>query len=291
MIVPLIIMRSIFLLLFIALTAVGCNQISSNENMGRPIARVHDRILYEKDLVGIVGDNNSPNDSIVVVNNYVNTWVRQTLMLYQAENNLPAENAAVERQLENYRRSLLIFAYEQEFVAQKLDTNVADSTILNYYFINQEGFKLKNDIAKMGYLRISKNTPKVDSAKIWFKSNDAVDLIRLDNYCLKYASHFSLEDTAWRSPHEVMRNMSTTLGLLPDNLRKNYFYEFEDGDFLIFLQLYDLKNRGEYSPMSFERNNIRQMILNKRKLVLLKSLESDLYNQALKKGNFEIYVN
>jgi hypothetical protein len=284
-------MIRVFLIFFIASFAVGCNQITSNENMGRPIARVHDRILYEKDLIGIVGENNSHNDSIVVINNYVNTWVRQTLMLYQAENNLPAENTAIERQLENYRRSLLIFAYEQEFVAQKLDTTVADSTILNFYIVNQEGFKLKNDIAKVSYFRISKNTPKIDSAKIWFKSNDAIDLIRLDNYCLKYSSHFALEDTSWRSPHEVMRSMSTTLGLLPESLRKNYFYEFEDGDFLIFLQLFDLKTKGDYSPLSFERNNIRQMILNKRKLTLLKSLESDLYNQALKKGNFEIFVN
>jgi hypothetical protein len=43
------------------------------------------------------------------------------------------------------------------------------------------------------------------------------------------------------------------------------------------------------SPLSFETDNIRQVIINKRKLQFIEEMKQSVYSQAKESGNFEIY--
>jgi hypothetical protein len=44
------------------------------------------------------------------------------------------------------------------------------------------------------------------------------------------------------------------------------------------------------APLSFEKNNIRNIILNKRKIKLVEQMQKDVYNQALNDKDVELFT-
>ena len=127
------------------LTACG-----TSDEQSPLVARVYDYELRMDDLVGLVGEGVSAEDSAAIVDNYVDQWVRQKVILAKAEKNVKDDFS---RQMNEYRNSLLTFAYEEQIVAQIMDTVVTDSQIEEYYEANTEQFLLNTQDNLHIYLR------------------------------------------------------------------------------------------------------------------------------------------
>jgi hypothetical protein len=126
----------------ILLVLGSCNSSLTNDN-GNELARVGDEYLYESDVVGLVPENTSTHDSIMMVRNYIDNWVRTRLMIEQAKKNLVIQKLNLDKQLEKYRNSLIIYHYETELLQQKLDTLVVEDEIEKYYNEHLADFELK----------------------------------------------------------------------------------------------------------------------------------------------------
>ncbi|MCC6600852.1 MAG: hypothetical protein IT223_09290 [Crocinitomicaceae bacterium] len=100
----------------------ACNK---KRGEGYIVARVGTKELTWAQLKEVIPDNSSPGDSVQLAERYITDWVREQAVLIQAEENLAEEKKDFEGRIENYRKSLLIYTYEQEWVRQKLDTNVS----------------------------------------------------------------------------------------------------------------------------------------------------------------------
>src|SRR5947207_561682 len=110
--------------IFSLLICVSCHYFGKDDPSKKDaIARAYDYILYPEDLTGIVPEGASRTDSIAIVKNYIDNWIRHKSVLHKAENNLDEEKKNVQDQLEEYRNSLVTYAYETELIRQKLDTN------------------------------------------------------------------------------------------------------------------------------------------------------------------------
>ena len=132
------------LLYLLLLLVTSCSYL--NNNGDRPVARVDDEYLNESDLTGLVAAGTSPTDSLNLVHNYIDSWIQRKILIHQAEKNLTEDQLDFSSQLEDYRNSLVVYAYENILVAQRLDTVVTDLEIDNYYQANQSNFLLKNNI-------------------------------------------------------------------------------------------------------------------------------------------------
>ena len=51
----------------------------------------------------------------------------------------------------------------------------------------------------------------------------------------------------------------------------------------------DFKIKESVSPLNFEKQRIRDIILNKRKIELIGRMQDDIYTNAKKKNVFEIF--
>src|SRR5258706_606794 len=126
--------KSVFVLLVIVALFSSCKLFrKKGGNQKDAVARVYDKYLYLDDLAGIVPANASKQDSLAVTKNYINNWIHQRVVLHKAESNLDDEKKDVDRQLQEYRNSLIRYAYESELVRQRLDTNVSDKEIETFY--------------------------------------------------------------------------------------------------------------------------------------------------------------
>jgi len=274
----------IFILIFLA----SCSYFFDRKNE-RILARVYDDYLYESDLKEVVPPGTSPEDSANLARNFIDAWVRQKLLIRQAQNNLTEEQMDFTRQLENYKNSLLIFEYEHELVNQKLDTIISEEEIETYYSENQGNFLLKENIVQMQYVKLPLNSNNTRQFKQLIYSDESADKTRLSELAEKYAADYFLDNQNWLLFNDVMAQIPIKTYNQEEYLKNHQNLEVRDSLYYYIVRFKDFRIKETISPLSLEKDRIRNIILNKRKMELINKMREDLYNNALKKHDFEIF--
>ena len=255
----------------------------------RAVARVHDEYLYESDMQGVVAPGTPARDSMVIARNFIDNWIRKQLLIRQAERNLTDMQLDFSRQLEDYKNSLTIYAYENEPVRQKLDTVVTDEDIRTYYDSNQQNFLLKDNIVRYQYVRLPLESRVIRQVKKLLESNDPEDKNRLADLCEKSASDFFLDNENWLYFNDLLKQVPVKTYNQEEFLKNNRNLEFRDSSFVYLVSFKDFKIKETVSPLEFEKQRIRDIILNKRKVELIGGMQEDLFNQARKNDDFEVF--
>ena len=275
-------------LIFILIFLTSCSYFF-NRKSERVIARAYDDYLYESDLKGVIPSGTAPEDSTILARNFIDTWIRQKLLTRQAENNLPAEQLDFSNQLESYKNSLTIFEYEHELVNQKLDTIVSEEEIETYYTNNQKNFLLKENIVQMQYVKVPIKSKNVRQFKDLLYSGASEDKTRLSELAEKYAADYFLDEQDWLLFNEVLAQIPIKTYNQEEYLKNHQNLEVQDSLYYYFVRFRDFRIKENISPLSFEKDRIRNIILNKRKMELINKMHQDVYDNALKKNDFEIY--
>ena len=131
------------------LTAFLSTCQEKKEDKGEIIVSVYGKNLYKTDLENIFYEGISYNDSVLRSKVYIDKWIRNQLLVRQAENNLSPEQLDFSYKIEEYRNSLVINKYETELINQNLDTEITDDQIYEYYTNNSDEFRLNRDIVKI----------------------------------------------------------------------------------------------------------------------------------------------
>ena len=274
------------LLFFSCKSPENTGQGQSGEN---PIARVFEKKLFLSDFSANMPRQLNSKDSLLFVKTYVEQWILNELIRHQAENNLLPEQKNIEKEIDEYRKNLLVYRYETELVKQKLDTAVNQQEIEAYYNAHAQNFMLKDNIVKVTYVKLGLKSPTIEKVKKWYLSADAKDRDNLKKYCIQYADNFFLDDNTWLLLEDVMREIPLhdySPELLLKTTRR---IELADSLFNYFLFVREFKIKNMPSPLSFETDNIKQVIINKRKLQLIEEMKQSVYAQAKENGNFEVY--
>lgn len=275
------------LLLFCA-----CNKSQWTEkDKGMPIAKVFDKYLYESDIAGVGKGAAKPEDSVQAVKNYVDSWIRHNLILHYAEENLPASDEELDKQLQNYKESLIIFLYEKELISQKLDTSVSEQVITDYYNKYRDKFELKTGVVKLRYVMLPKLLHlKLDSAKSWLKNPNEISQSKLKNFCNNYAVKYSIADSVWLSIEEVGKILPLESNGMQNAPFSKSFQTMGDSAYNYLVVFDDYKVKGSNAPINYVRKDIINLILNKRKLDYISQVHTNIYNDALERERFETYL-
>lgn len=273
------------------ITLQSCSSISNkNAENGNPIARVYEKQLFESDIEGVGKGAAKPEDSILAVKNYIDSWVRHNLILHYAEDNLSENNIDLEKQLTDYRESLTIFFYEKELIKQKLDTVVSEQEINDYYNKYIDNFELKTAVSKMRYVMIQKSIKaKTDSALVWLKKRNEVNQSKLQNFCIDNAVKYQISDSAWFSIDELYSILPISENNLDNAPYNKSFQSMSDSTYKYLVSFDDFKLKGNAAPIQYVRNDIINIILNKRKLAYLSNVHNSIYEDAMQNKKFETY--
>lgn len=283
-----IILLGVSLLFLFTLSNCVSLQDQSSE---QPVAKVYDNYLYPSDLEHIFSSGVNKQDSLLIAKNYVDNWIKEQLLLFKAEMNLTEEQKNVERQLENYRTSLLIYKYEEEYVKQKLDTVVSVQDIEKYYEENKQNFILDNTILKVLYIKIPRNLPyqEIYNLRRWYRSENEEDRVLLDNLCVQYAEKYDDFDDKWVYFREIQSQIPRKINNPDVFFKYNKYVESMDSLYRYYVKINNFVPKSEAAPLEFVESRIQSILLNKRKITLIKQLENKIYNEAMNRDNIKVY--
>ena len=105
------------LLFMLVLIICSCEPQRTQEP---PVAQVFESTLSRSEIIDFIPNGTSSEDSLLMAQNYIRNWVTQKLLLHKAIENLSNEEMNIQKQVEDYRTSLLIYQYKQKLIAQRL---------------------------------------------------------------------------------------------------------------------------------------------------------------------------
>ena len=268
----------------IPLFFMACNSLSSEDKL---LVSLYDKDLYFSEISNSLPEDKT--DSTAFVQSYIDSWIKKQLLVAQAEMNLTDALKDVEDRIDDYRNSLLIYAYQQELIKQNFDTLVSKEEIQNYYNENADELELKENIFKGRYVKTAFDAPKLELLRKLFCSNKEEDIEDLLEYCRQFAADYQLEDSQWiyfsKFADKLPINIKNTTYFLSSN--KYYTYTADSSKYFFFINKYQIK--GGRSPLSLVQEKIRKIILNRNKLLFLKQLEEELYQKVISDNKIKIH--
>lgn len=260
------------------------------EESRKPVARVNQSFLYLDELQGIVPKDATTADSAARISSYVTSWIRKQLLLNEAAKNIDINEAEVERRVEEYRYSLIGYEFQNFYIKKNLNDSVSPVEIAAYYKTHLDNFILKQNILQGTYIKVPKTAPRIQRVKSLIFSDKAKDKEELKSYCLSFSVEYQLPDSTWIELDKLVSN--SPMATIPDKIQflRNYrYYETNDQDFLYFLKVDAFKIADNVSPVEFVESEIKNIILNKRKVELAKKLEDEVYENGAKRKEFEVF--
>ena len=278
------------IILGIVLSALtSCRAISSFLNKEETVAEVGTAKLYRSELNKLIPKGISYEDSIRLASQYINTWALDQVFLDVAEEQLSKSEKDVARELEDYRKSLLKYRYEQLYVNERLDTAVSDDKVEEYYAAHEERFVLDRPLVKARFLLIAADSPSLPQIRKKMASEEVQDLIDADSLAYSSALKFITWNNEWLDAVSLAREFGMDH---EDMLRlmNGKWIEHKDTTGMVSLAyISDMIRIGEMAPIDYCTPSIKDMIISSRKQSLITSLERDLLNDARENGQFVIY--
>lgn len=278
-------MRQTSILTLCLLILASCS--SKDEDV---VATVYGHKLKRSEVAAIVPSGASTEDSMAITSQYIEQWIDQMVIISKAEKNVRQDFS---KQMEHYRNSLLVHAYEQQILAQNIDTTVSDNEIAEYYDSHPDDFLLASPIVKMVYVKISKDTPQKIRQRItslMTTSNISDEsIVKIQQAASPYSIEISMSYDQWMPLGDLRNKIPDIAFSNPSYLRYHNFMQQEDSTGVSLINLIDYKITNERAPLEVERDNIKAIIINHRRVEFIKRMRQDIRQEAEQKGQIERY--
>jgi hypothetical protein len=263
---------------------------SGDGDKGKLLASVGEKELYQADLNFLFAHNRYTfDDSVALVNDYIQQWIEEQILVQEAEKTEKIDREIIDVRVENFKNDLLIHELENSLLNERLDTQISDDEIQKYYLENQKEFQLNDYLVKVLYLKIPLDAPDIEKIAQTYKLNKPADLEEIQTYAKIYATNFYYDAENWIYFDDLLKEVP-----LQDINKDNFILKrsktrFEEGGYYYFLNIIDYKLKNSISPLSFEKENIKDRILNMRVRTLREEIKNEIVNKAYNEDMVKTY--
>ena len=280
-------LRNSFFLIF--LLVCSCSYFKP-EQKSQSIARVGKNYLYKSDIATLVPAGTSKEDSLLLVRDFINRWASQKLLIEAAERNLSdAKKKEYNSLIKQYKIDLYTRAYIEEVVKRTVDTVVSQEELKKYYEENKENFKTNGTLVRLRYINLSRENPRFETIKSKFFNYSKKDKKFWNTYALQFKS-FAMNDSVWVDMSQVYTKLPV---ITPENrddiVRPGKKMQIQDKDDTYLIKVTNVIDKNQVAPFEYSRPTLKEVLLNKRKLELIKKFEKDITDDAIKNKDYEIY--
>lgn len=262
----------------------SCNFISRHSD--GVVAEVNGHLLYQIDLESITSSATSPEDSAQRARDFIEQWATDILVYDEAKK---LNTDRIEMLVEDYRRSLYIYEYEQHLVNKQMSHDVQDSTITLFYEQTKHHYILQDHIFKGILLVLPHSTPQLDQLKKWLNALNEDNMEKIEKYAYQYASGYELFNDSWVTANQILLRLPIQTDILKTSLRQNSTIQVEDSLSTYILHVTDKHFAGEVMPLEYARPEITKWILSQKQVKFLQDERKEVYENAIRFKKIKIY--
>jgi len=271
------------------LTTFGsCSQEQDHKGK-KPLVEVGGKFLYQEDLQGALPLNLASDDSVLFAESYIRNWIEDALLFDKAEDNV-RDSEKIKELVENYRKALVMHAYQEELVKQRLSEEITAAEISGYYEENKSLFVLEKPLVKGLFIKVPLQSLGLADVRRWYKKNTQDAVEKLEKYSLRNAVTYDYFYDQWRPLEEIEAMIPVKNWDSGSNyLKQNRDVELKDTAFHYFLHIEDYLGKGEQRPLDFAQEEIKEILINLKRVDFVNRVKEDLFRQASEKNGIIYY--
>jgi hypothetical protein len=275
------------LLMMIPLLLKTCVNSGSDKDR-TPLAKVGNEVVYLDEALEGMPEGLSGKDSTTYVRQFLKNRVKDLLLYEKAVKNIP-QNQEMDDLVENYRRSLIIYKYQQQVMNEKMQTEMTDSEMLDFYKLNSRRFTSEHNLVKGIFIKIPKNAPGLDNLKKLYKSSSADSFEKIEKYCVQNAGQVDNFYDKWISFDDIMDNIPYTISNRSEFLRTHSTLDVVENGFCYLLYIDEYVLSGNTAPFEYVRDEVKNVMMNSRKTEFIHQFEQNLLKEAEQKKKIKYY--
>lgn len=274
------------LLLGCLYTLGACQPTEVPKTDEKPLAKVGETYLYPSDVKGI-GTGMSDQDSLYQLQIHIQQWVRDQLMLDVASRNIDATDQ-IERMVNNYRSNLIMNAYEEALINERLNEEVTPAEIAMYYSKNKEQYQAGISWVRCHFVKVRRSTPGIQELKQWFKSDNGANFERVKLFCAKNKTVHVLNEDLW-TEYDKLVNALPENSITSRHREGKAILDRSDEQYQYLLQIFEYRDKTDAAPLVQVQDEIRRILLHQRRNQILQDIRKEVYEKAKQENGFEVF--
>lgn len=280
---------NIFLAALLLVGVSSCRFVSYIIHDDDVVAKVGKHKLYRVEVESVIPAGTPAEDSLALAAQYIRSWASDYIFDDAAAAGLSKKDLDLGVQLEQYRRSLVKYRYEQMFVSERLDTVVSPIEVQAYYDEHQDRFILSYPIVKARYVRMSGDSPSFPEVRKLISSDSDEDLAAMEELAATAAERYTDFGGRWLDITELADEFGVDYGTLLALMSHSTISYVADDGMLEYAYVVDYIRAGAIPPVGYCESRIKESIIASRRQELTERLERDLLEDARARGIYEIY--
>lgn len=269
------------------LLASGCTETVDHKGK-TPLVQVGDNYLYMEDVMAVTPPGISEKDSAEMADRYIKNWIDDMLLYAKAEGNIP-DDAGINELVNSYRRELITHTYIEQIVSQEVESLIPDSEVEEYYNKNKDAFLAVEPYIKGLYIKVPKTASGISQVRQWYKDGSERSVDKIEKYGLRNAVDYEYFYDRWRSVNDFFLRLPTDADKEKNNIGKNKNIELSDSAFYYFLHIEDYLGKGEILPLEYAGKDIREIIMNNKRVEFITKMKKDLYDEACDNNDIKYF--
>ena len=251
------------------------------------VAQVYQYKLYASEVRQGMPVGLSQEDSLSLVRDFIDTWVKEKLVLHEAEKNLSPWEKNFDKEMMDYRNSLLVNRYYDKLWCNDTASNaVTDREISDFVRSFDSRYTVDKEIVRVNYVKLPANSTLLDPVKSLLfderkREEEKEALVAMLGDTIEYL----LDDDAWLYLDDLQNEVAFEIDAQKvAGKGEKARIEQVVGDQKVLLVILDYRSQRSVNETKEERAAAGMLLSNQRKTQFINQYVQELYDKAVKEG-------
>ncbi len=251
------------------------------------VAQVYQYKLYASEIRTAMPVGLSQDDSLVLVRDFIDSWVKEKLVLHEAEKKLSPREKNFDKEMSDYRNALIINKYyDKLWMGDTADNSISEQEISAFARSLDSRYTVEKEIVRVNYVKMPTSSAELPQVKaILFDENrrkeEKESLVAMLGDTIEYL----LDDDAWLYLDDLQNEVSFEIDAQKAAERGNVLHiEKAVGDQTVLLAILDYRSQRSVNETKEERAAAGMLLMNQRKAQFINQYVQELYDKAVKAG-------
>ena len=251
----------------------------------RIVAQVYNHKLYASEVRALLPSGLTTDDSLAFASRIIDSWISEQIILFEAEKRLSMRDKNFQKEMAEYRNSLIRSRYLEKITS---DTNlfyVTDAEVYAAISQARTNYVNEKEIVRINYVKVAQNSPIKEKVKeiLFDEDRRLLEKDRIAELCADSVEYF-IDDNTWLFWDDIQLEVDIDIQNKTDHFNQSEYIEKNNNDacYLIVILGYKSEQTGADSRDYFE--SVRTMLIQKKKTEFINKTIDELYRKAEKAG-------